>query len=190
VISDPSIVDSRNFFLDTAADQALQLASVNGQQPTNDLIVHTTLDPKLQDAARHALVRVLNARGKKAHASQGAVVMMKPDGEVVALVGGRDYDASSFNRATQAERQPGSSFKPFVYLAALENGISPWDVRTDGPVDINGWSPTNYGHRQYGTITLAEALAHSVNTITAGCALASSACARVIAPVSTIASRT
>ncbi|MBS0273752.1 MAG: transglycosylase domain-containing protein, partial [Proteobacteria bacterium] len=151
VISDPAIVDSRNFFLDTAADQALQLASVNGQAPTSDLVVHTTLDPKLQDAARHALVRVLNAKGKKAHASQGAVVMMKPDGDVVALVGGRDYDASSFNRATQAERQPGSSFKPFVYLAALENGISPWDVRTDGPVDINGWSPTNYGHRQYGT---------------------------------------
>jgi penicillin-binding protein 1A len=168
VISDPAVVDARNFFLDTAADQALQLASVNGQQPTNDLVVHTTLDPKLQDAARHALVRTLNAKGAKARASQGAVVMMKPDGEVVALVGGRNYDASAFNRATQAHRQPGSSFKPFVYLAALENGISPWDVRTDGPVDINGWSPTNYGHRQYGTITLAEALAHSVNTITAG----------------------
>jgi len=167
VISDPAVVDSRNFFLDTAADQAMTLASVNGQKPTSDLVVHVTLDPKLQDAARHALVRVLNARGKKAHASQGAVVMMKPDGAVVALVGGKNYDASSFNRATQAERQPGSSFKPFVYLAALENGISPWDVRTDGPVDINGWSPTNYGHRQYGTITLAEALAHSVNTITA-----------------------
>ncbi|MGN6516509.1 MAG: transglycosylase domain-containing protein [Rhizomicrobium sp.] len=167
VISDPAIVDSRNFFLDTAADEAMKLASVNGQQPTSDLVVHTTLMPKLQDAARHALVRVLNAKGRKVHASQGAVVMMKPDGAVVALVGGKDYDASSFNRATQAERQPGSSFKPFVYLAALENGISPWDVRTDGPVDINGWSPTNYGHRQYGTITLAEALAHSVNTITA-----------------------
>ncbi|HEY2034803.1 MAG TPA: PBP1A family penicillin-binding protein, partial [Rhizomicrobium sp.] len=168
VISDPAIVDSRNFFLDTAADQALQLASVNGQAPTSDLVVHTTLDPKLQDAARHALVRTLNAKGAKAHVSQGAVVMMKPDGAVVALMGGRNYDASAFNRAIQAHRQPGSSFKPFVYLAALENGISPWDVRTDGPVDINGWSPTNYGHRQYGTITLAEALAHSVNTITAG----------------------
>jgi penicillin-binding protein 1A len=166
-ISDPAIVDSRNFFLDTAADEALKLASVNGQAPTSDLIVHTTLEPKLQDAARHALVRTLNAKGAKAHASQGAIVMMKPDGAVSALVGGRDYDASSFNRATQARRQPGSSFKPFVYLAALENGITPWDVRTDGPVDINGWSPTNYGGRQYGTITLAEALAHSVNTITA-----------------------
>ena len=166
-ISDPAVVDSRNFFLDTAADEATKLASVNGQPPSSDLIVHTTLDPKLQDAARHALVRTLNARGGKAHASEGAVVMMKPDGAVAALVGGKDYDASSFNRATQARRQPGSSFKPFVYLAALENGISPWDVRTDGPVDINGWSPTNYGGRQYGTITLADALAHSVNTITA-----------------------
>jgi penicillin-binding protein 1A len=166
-ISDPAVVDSRNFFLDTAADEAVKLASVNGQQPTSDLIVHTTLEPKLQDAARHALVRTLDAKGKRAHASQGAIVMMKPDGAVSALVGGRDYDASSFNRATQARRQPGSSFKPFVYLAALENGITPWDVRTDGPVDINGWSPTNYGGRSYGTITLAEALAHSVNTITA-----------------------
>ncbi len=166
-ISDPAIVDSRNFFLDTAADEATKLASVNGQPPTGDLIVHTTLEPKLQDAARHALVRTLNAKGKKAHTSEGAIVMMKPDGAVSALVGGKDYDASAFNRATQARRQPGSSFKPFVYLAALENGISPWDVRTDGPIDINGWSPTNYGGRQYGTITLAEALAHSVNTITA-----------------------
>jgi penicillin-binding protein 1A len=166
-ISDPAVVDSRNFFLDTAADEAVKLASVNGQPPSSDLVVHTTLEPKLEDAARHALVRTLNAKGAKAHASQGAIVMMKPDGAVSALVGGRDYDASSFNRATQARRQPGSSFKPFVYLAALENGISPWDVRTDGPVDINGWSPTNYGGRQYGTITLAEALAHSVNTITA-----------------------
>jgi len=167
-ISDPAIVDARNFFLDTAAEEAVKLASVNGQPPSSDLVVHTTLEPKLQDAARHALVRTLNAKGAKSHASEGAVVMMKPDGAVSALVGGRDYDASVFNRAILARRQPGSSFKPFVYLAALENGISPWDVRTDGPVDIDGWSPTNYGGRQYGTITLADALAHSVNTITAG----------------------
>ena len=169
-ISNPAVADARNFFLDTAADEAVKLASVNGQQPSSDLIVHTTLVPSLQDAARHALVRVLDSKGRKVHASEGAVVMMKPDGAIVALVGGKDYDASSFNRATQARRQPGSSFKPFVYMAALENGISPWDVRSDGPVDIDGWSPTNYGGRSYGTITLAEALAHSVNTITAGLA--------------------
>ena len=95
---------------------------------------------------------------------------MKPDGAVSALIGGRDYDESVFNRATQARRQPGSAFKPFVYLAAIENGISPWDVRDDGPVDIDGWTPTNFGGRSYGTVTLADALAHSINTITAGLA--------------------
>src|SRR6185312_3530237 len=76
----------------------------------------------------------------------------------------------TFNRATQAHRQPGSAFKPFVYLAALEAGLTPWDVRDDEPVDIDGWTPTNFGGRSYGTLTLADALAHSVNTITANLA--------------------
>ncbi len=89
---------------------------------------------------------------------------------MVALVGGTDYDESTFNRATQAHRQPGSAFKPFVYLAALESGLTPWDQREDQPVDIEGWTPTNFGGRSYGTITLADALAHSVNTITANLA--------------------
>ena len=167
IVVDHTQADARNFFLDTAADEALKMVSQSGTQPTSDLIVHTTLVPDAQEAARHAVSRVLNAKGKKAHASEAAVVLMKVDGAVTALIGGRDYDSSTFNRATQAHRQPGSSFKPFVYLAAVENGISPWDVRTDGPVDINGWSPTNFGGRDYGTITLAEALAHSVNRITA-----------------------
>jgi penicillin-binding protein 1A len=114
--------------------------------------------------------RVLNAKGAKMHASEAAVVLMKTDGAVSALIGGRDYDASAFNRATQAHRQPGSAFKPFVYLAAVENGISPWDVRDDGPVDIDGWTPTNFGGRTYGTVTLADALAHSINTVTASLA--------------------
>jgi penicillin-binding protein 1A len=167
VVVDHLQVDARNFFLDTAADEALKMVNQNGATQTSDLIVHTTLEPTMQEAARHAVSRVLNAKGAKAHASEAAVVLMKVDGAVSALIGGRDYDSSTFNRATQAHRQPGSAFKPFVYLAAMENGISPWDVRTDGPVDINGWSPTNFGGRDYGTITLAEALAHSVNRITA-----------------------
>lgn len=170
VVTDRSSVDARNFFLDTAADESLRLASVNGQVPNADLVVHTTLEPELQEAARHALNRVLAKYGARAHASEGAVVVMKTDGAVGALIGGRDYDESVFNRATQAKRQPGSAFKPFVYLAAVENGISPWDLREDGPVDIDGWAPTNYGGRSYGTITLASALAHSVNTITASLA--------------------
>ncbi|MBI3677112.1 MAG: PBP1A family penicillin-binding protein [Proteobacteria bacterium] len=171
VVTDRVIADARNFFLDTAADEALKLVDpTGGAFPTADLVVTTTLEPKLQEVARKSLSKTLRTRGVKMHASEGAVVLMKPDGAVSALIGGTDYDASVFNRATQARRQPGSSFKPFVYLAAIENGISPWDVRDDGPVDIDGWSPTNYGGRSYGTITLASALAHSVNTITASLA--------------------
>jgi penicillin-binding protein 1A len=135
-----------------------------------DLVVRTPLEPKIQDAARLAAIRTLKKSGKKVHASQAAVVVMKTDGAVVALVGGTDYTESTFNRATQAHRQPGSAFKPFVYLAALESGLTPWDMRTDEPVDIDGWTPTNFGGRSFGTVTLADALAHSVNTITANLA--------------------
>ena len=170
VISDRVTADSRNFYLDTAADEALKDVSDGGASPSSDLVVHTTLAPRLQDAARHAVAKTLGLRGARLHASQSAVVVMKPDGAVVALVGGRNYDSSSFNRATQAKRQPGSAFKPFVYLAAIESGMSPWDERDDAPVNIDGWTPTNYGGRSYGTVTLAEALAHSINTVTAGLA--------------------
>jgi penicillin-binding protein 1A len=171
VVADRTSTDARNFFLDTAADEATKLVSADGTTPpSSDLIVHTTLEPALQEAARHAVARVLNAKGGKVHASESAVVLMKTDGAVSALIGGRDYDESTFNRATQAHRQPGSAFKPFVYLAAVENGISPWDVRDDGPVDIDGWTPTNFGGRTYGTVTLAQALAHSINTVTASLA--------------------
>ena len=170
VITEHASADARNFYFDTAADEAKRLASHDGVVPTGDLVVHTSLEPKIQDAARAAAVRVINTSGAKVHASQAAVVVMKPDGAVVALVGGTDYDESTFNRATQAHRQPGSAFKPFVYLAALESGLTPWDTRADEPVNINGWTPTNFGGRTYGTLTLADAMAHSVNTITANLA--------------------
>jgi len=169
-ITDHGSTDARNYYFDTAADEARRLAAKDGEPPNVDLIVHTTLDPKIQDAARSAAVRVLAKSGHKVHASQAAVVVMKLDGAVVALVGGTDYDESTFNRATQAHRQPGSAFKPFVYLAALESGLTPWDTRADEPVNINGWTPTNFGGRTYGTLTLADAIAHSVNTITANLA--------------------
>lgn len=170
VVADRGVVDARNFYLDTAADEAMKRATVDGKEPTNDLIVHTTLDPRIEDAARNAALKALRKSGKKVHASEAAVVVMKPDGAVVALLGGTDYAESTFNRATQAHRQPGSAFKPFVYLAALEAGLTPWDQRDDEPVDIDGWTPTNFGGRSYGTLTLADALAHSVNTITANLA--------------------
>jgi len=170
VVSEHAIVDSRNFFFDTAADEARELLTRDGQTLNSDLVVYTTLEPAIQDAARSAAVKIIRKKGRKVHASEAAVIVMKPDGAVSALVGGIDYDESTFNRATQAHRQPGSSFKPFVYLAAVENGISPWDVRDDGAVDIDGWTPTNYGGRSFGTVTIAKALANSINTVTAGLA--------------------
>jgi penicillin-binding protein 1A len=170
VVADRGVMDARNFYLDTAADEAMKRATVDGKEPTNDLIVHTTLEPRIEDAARSAALKTLRKSGKKMHASEAAVVVMTPGGAVVALLGGTDYAESTFNRATQAHRQPGSAFKPFVYLAALEAGLTPWDVRDDEPVDIDGWTPTNFGGRSYGTLTLADALAHSVNTITANLA--------------------
>ncbi len=171
IVVDRAVVDARNFFLDTAGDEARARASAQGRVLSGDLLVHTTLEPRIQEAAREAALKIIKGRaGIKAHASEAAVVVMKPDGAVSAMIGGADYDESTFNRATQAHRQPGSAFKPFVYLAALEAGLTPWDVRDDTPVDINGWTPTNFGGRAYGTLTLADALAHSVNTITANLA--------------------
>src|SRR4051812_1807391 len=166
VIIDRASVDARNYFLDTAADEATKMATVNGVAPSADMMVHTTLEPKVQEAARLAALRTLGKYGKKNRTSEAAVVVMKPDGAVSALIGGVDYRDSVFNRVTQAHRQPGSAFKPFVYLAALEDGLSPWETRDDEAVDIGGYHPTNFGGKYYGTLTLADALAHSVNTIT------------------------
>ncbi len=165
VIVDRTTSNARNYFLDTAADQALKLATVNGVPPPSDLVVYTTMEPKVQEAARLAALNTITKYKKRTRASEAAVVVMKPDGAVSALLGGVDYRESVFNRTTQAHRQPGSAFKPFVYLAALEAGISPWDTRDDEPVDIAGYTPTNFGGKYYGTVTLADALAHSVNTI-------------------------
>ena len=104
----------------------------DGAAPSADLIVHTTLEPKLQEARAAGRRRASSPNPARAtRTSEAAVVMMKPDGAVSALIGGVDYQNSVFNRATQAHRQPGSAFKPFVYLAALEAGISPWDTRDD-----------------------------------------------------------
>jgi penicillin-binding protein 1A len=166
IVVDRTSLDARNWFLDTAADQAKDLVARAGASANADLVVHTTLEPKVQEAARQAADSIIARNGKRLRTHEAAVVVMKPDGAVSAMIGGVDYSESVFNRATQAHRQPGSAFKPFVYLAALESGISPWDTREDEPVDINGYKPTNFGNEYYGTLTLSDALAHSVNTIT------------------------
>ncbi|MEO5374691.1 MAG: PBP1A family penicillin-binding protein [Alphaproteobacteria bacterium] len=134
-------------------------------QIDRDLVVVTTLDRKMQISAENAVEATLAGPGVKARVSQGAAVVMTPDGAVRAMVGGREYGDSQFNRATQAQRQPGSSFKPFVYLAGLEGGLAPDSIMTDGPVTIGRWSPKNYNHRYEGPVTLAHALAHSTNTV-------------------------
>src|SRR2546429_5123768 len=127
-----------------------------------DLVVETSIDPALQAAAEKALVEELALKGQKFDVAQGAIVTMSPDGAVRALVGGRNYAESQYNRAVAAKRQPGSAFKPFVYLAALEQGLTPDTVREDKPIAIKGWKPENYAHEYYGTVTLTQALALSL----------------------------
>jgi penicillin-binding protein 1A len=130
-----------------------------------DLVVRTTIDSSLQTSAEKAVIDELAQKGDKAGVSQGALVAMAPDGAVRAMVGGRDYAASQFNRAVAAKRQPGSAFKAFVYLTALEHGLTPDTVRLDAPIKIKGWQPENYGHEYYGPVTLTKALALSLNTV-------------------------
>ncbi|SEL55832.1 penicillin-binding protein 1A [Bosea lupini] len=132
-----------------------------------DVTVLTTVDTKLQSSAENILVEALSAQGAKLNASQGAVVSLAPDGAIRALIGGRDYTKSQFNRATAAHRQPGSSFKPFVYLTALEKGMTPDTIRDDSPVSIKGWEPENYSRTFRGPVTLQTAFAHSLNTVVA-----------------------
>ena len=132
-----------------------------------DVTVLTSIDSKLQSSAETTLVDALSAQGAKLNASQGAVVSLAPDGAIRALIGGRDYTKSQFNRATAARRQPGSSFKPFVYLTALEKGMTPDTIRDDAPVSIKGWEPENYSRNYRGPVTLATAMQHSLNTVPA-----------------------
>ncbi|MCW5716761.1 MAG: PBP1A family penicillin-binding protein [Bauldia sp.] len=130
-----------------------------------DIIIDTTIDPRLQEMAANAVEARLAEQGEAMNVTQAALVSMSPDGAVRALVGGRDYAASQFNRAVNARRQPGSSFKPFVYLTALEHGLVPETVRVDQPVTINGWSPQNYSGEYLGPVSLQRALALSLNTV-------------------------
>ncbi len=160
-IVDRSEIFERAYYFNATAKEVKNLLP----DARGDLIVHTTFDLRMQEAARAALNNVLEERGSAMKASQAALVSMSADGAVHAIIGGRNYIDSPFNRATQARRQPGSSFKPFVYLTAFERGLRPWDVRSGGPVNIRGYKPRNYGGRDWGYLTLEDALRHSVNTV-------------------------
>ncbi len=148
-----------------AADYVMDMLDDTVGAIDQDIVVTTTLDSNLQTYAERALTDELNAKGDKYGVEQGALVALDPDGGVKALVGGRSYADSQFNRAVSAKRQPGSSFKPFVYLAALERGLRPDTVREDAPISIKGWNPENYSREYFGPVTLTKALSLSLNTV-------------------------
>jgi penicillin-binding protein 1A len=129
-----------------------------------DFVVRTTFDPKVQAAAETGLIAGFALSGDGLSEVEAAAVVLDGEGAVRAMIGGRDYARSQYNRATQARRQPGSAFKPFVYLAALERGETPDDTVLDAPVSVGAWSPGNYKDKFFGEVTLREALARSLNS--------------------------
>ena len=150
-----------HYFADWVYDQIGPMVADTEQ----DMIVKTTLDLGLQRMAEHNVDAILDKQGEAKNVSQAALITVSPDGAVRALLGGRDYHESQFNRATQAQRQPGSSFKPIVYLTAIEQGLSPDDVIADEPLTIGNYSPENYEGKYLGNITVRQALAESINTV-------------------------
>ena len=136
-----------------------------------DVVVQTTIDWKMQKDAEFIVKELVASEGPKRGFSQGALVAMDVDGKVRAMVGGVDYQASQYNRAVTAKRQPGSTFKPFVYMAAMEKGYTPETLAEDAQFDYNGWSPRNASGKYAGTVTLRQGLAYSLNTIAARLAI-------------------
>jgi len=154
--------DGARYFADWVLDRAMgYLGHID-----RDITIVTTLEPALQRAAEDTLKLALVRDGSAARVGQASLVALDLDGGVRAMVGGRDYGQSQFNRATQAQRQPGSAFKPIVYLAALQAGWEPTDSIEDQPIRIGDWSPANFDGRHHGVVTLADAFAQSSNVAT------------------------
>jgi penicillin-binding protein 1A len=154
-----------DWFLDWAYEDTLAVLQEHRLTSEYVIEVKTTIDRKLQDESQKVINEFIAMEGTLGKFNQGASVTMAPDGAVRAIIGGRDYDDSQFNRATSAKRQTGSAFKPFVYMAALLEGYKPDDAVVDGPVSIGGWAPKNYKGGWVGRTTLTSALAHSYNSV-------------------------
>jgi penicillin-binding protein 1A len=150
-----------NYFVDALNGDLKKLVG----SVSEDLTLRSTLDLNLQSLAEGVIARRLRAEGHAKKVSQAALVAMAPDGAILAMVGGRDYNESQFNRVTQAKRQPGSLFKLFVYLAAFQKGLRPQMTIVDRPVQIGNWEPENYGGGFRGQVTLRTAFAHSINSV-------------------------
>jgi len=158
VVLPPRRSDTSDYFIDWIWPEVEARVGV----PNRDLVIQVTLDKALQRAAQTAVSSHLDP---DLGATQGALVMLGDRGEVLTMVGGANYRDSQFNRAVQSKRQPGSSFKPIVYLSALRAGLRPWTVRMDAPISIDGWQPRNFKKEFAGAITLEDALARSINTV-------------------------
>ncbi|MFC2954073.1 transglycosylase domain-containing protein [Marinicaulis aureus] len=161
VITKQNIDSGLGYFFDYVASQAKAIAP----DATGDVIVRTTIDQKLQRDAEAAVKTAMTVEARLKGADQAALVAYDQSGALRAMVGGRDYKESQFNRAVQSKRQPGSAFKPFVYVAAMESGLTPNSSFIDQPIDIAGWKPTNYTPGYAGRVRLTEAVAKSINTI-------------------------
>nr|WP_218626048.1 PBP1A family penicillin-binding protein [Bradyrhizobium sp. dw_78] len=158
--------NSPNYYLDYAFDEMRKLVDTFPKSYNERVfVVRTAIDMNVQHAAEDTIENELRQFGRDYHATQAATVVSDLDGGIRAMVGGRDYGASQFNRATDAYRQPGSSFKPYVYTTALLNGFKPSSIVVDGPVCLGNWCPQNYGHSYSGAVTLTQAITHSINVV-------------------------
>ncbi|MGE0007195.1 MAG: transglycosylase domain-containing protein [Parvibaculaceae bacterium] len=162
-VAPSSYVPATNYIVDHVGEILPQLVRNYDQS----IVVETTINPEIQQNAERSLRRRLDQDGRKYNVSQASFVMLDPTGAIIAMVGGKSYVKSQFNRATKAKRQPGSAFKPFVYLTAIEQGYGPDSVEIDEPVRLGDWEPENYEHKYLGPVTLTKALALSINTIAA-----------------------
>lgn len=166
VAVDRSKEDAPDHYLDWAFQNVQDLAKQFPELGEDRIVtVRTTLDPNLQKQASNSVESILRQYGDRYGVEEAALAAVSTTGAVRAMVGGRDYDSSQFNRAADALRQPGSAFKPFVYMAAFMNGYSPDSVVPDAPISIGGWSPRNYSRGYSGAVTLKTALTRSINTI-------------------------
>jgi len=154
-------INSSRYFADWIVDDIPNFVG----HISDNIVVTTSLDPKLQTTATTSLKTVLDVYGEEYAVDQGAIIVMTPSGEVKAMVGGKNYQQSQFNRATQALRQPGSAFKLFVYLAGIYAGYTPYSQLLDSPINVQGWQPKNYNDKYIGKVSLTEAFAKSINTV-------------------------
>ena len=156
--------DGAQHFVDWVTQQVPVLLAGVPEQPVR---VRTTLSPRYQKQAERAIRTALERDGVRLKTGQGALVALDRDGAVLAMVGGRDYQESQFNRAANARRQPGSEFKPFVYLAALQSGRNPQSIVHDTPISLGDWTPDNVNNQYLGSVTMTDALKRSINTVAA-----------------------